>query len=113
MRGEKSLLHQSPGHWPGSPPRARGEEILTNEYDCTIRITPACAGRSSNAFGIDLVRGDHPRVCGEKISSTLDFSGMVGSPPRVRGEVKDIMRISHICRITPACAGRRQDVSDV
>ena len=50
---------------------------------------------------------DHPRVCGEKDHRAHKRAGLVGSPPRVRGEV--FLCDPAIChpRITPACAGRR------
>ena len=31
---------------------------------------------------------DHPRVCGEKKTSTLEWRFLGGSPPRVRGKVR-------------------------
>ena len=71
----------------GSPPRVRGTglfySLLKNEH----RITPACAGnrrRRSRAGGRCT---DHPRVCGEQLIVLSCSSGIVGSPPRVRGTV--------------------------
>ena len=52
----------------GSPPRVRGEVVDQPVRRFIHRITPACAGRSSaDKFPFDHI-GDHPRVCGEKLS---------------------------------------------
>ena len=50
---------------------------------------------------------DHPRVCGEKVSSTSPIKCLKGSPPRVRGKGQDWMKEGKAERITPACAGKR------
>ena len=50
---------------------------------------------------------DHPRVCGEKgIVSILGYK-IGGSPPRVRGKVREPYRGRGQPWITPACAGKR------
>ena len=72
-----------------------------------VRITPACAGKSTCAL-VDGGRAqDHPRVCGEKGRGEPARLSRSGSPPRVRG--KAIVAGAHIYhyRITPACAGKR------
>ena len=51
-----------------------------------MRITPACAGKSTTAPSPIMQMQDHPRMCGEKY---------LGAPVAMRG-----------CRITPACAGK-------
>ena len=50
---------------------------------------------------------DHPRVCGEKLTIHPVHPRNSGSPPRVRGEVKESPLEHRKRRITPACAGRR------
>ena len=51
---------------PGSPPRVRGKGLLAADAVADLRITPACAGKSTNSeLSSDCLR-DHPRVCGEK-----------------------------------------------
>ena len=50
------------------------------------RITPAYAGKS-HALVLDLsLRGDHPRVCGEKLQTAQQEQLIAGSPPRMRGK---------------------------
>ena len=51
-----------------------------------IRITPAYAGKSAGDFDESAFRGDHPRLCGEKMHFFLAGSGCIGSPPPMRGK---------------------------
>ena len=50
----------------GSPPRMRGKAVHKGLYRPALRITPACAGKSSIVPSSVLRRRDHPRLCGEK-----------------------------------------------
>ena len=50
---------------------------------------------------------DHPRVCGEKILGLLLKTGLLGSPPRVRGKDMIWAYLTTTVGITPACAGKR------
>ena len=45
-------------------------------------------------------------MCGEKNYVAVIWRGVVGSPPRVRGEVQTMFPSWAGDRITPACAGR-------
>ena len=53
---------------------------------------------------------DHPRGCGDKLTISLVFRPMTGSPPRMRGQAELLSLIVSSLRITPADAGTR-DVS--
>ena len=72
-------------------------------------ITPACAGRRLPRRHQRALPRDHPRVCGEKGSDATESSFTIGSPPRVRGEAVWTVGRFVLGRITPACAGRRND----
>ena len=50
----------------GSPPRVRGKGGAPDGFFHTLRITPACAGKSRLAVVRCCPASDHPRVCGEK-----------------------------------------------
>ena len=90
----------------GSPPRVRGKRNMLEFPIGLFRITPACAGKTSINFVTTAVDWDHPRVCGEnKIDVTLRYRDQ-GSPPRVRGKLKDTPAAPLPERITPACAGK-------
>ena len=106
MCGEK-LTSPDRGRWyAGSPPRARGEEVLQTAGITLRRITPACAGRSLHAQLHCVVAEDHPRVRGEKPLFSCRLETVRGSPPRARGEELEALDKIPAVRITPACAGR-------
>ena len=96
----------------GSPPRVRGTDILSWEWETDSRITPACAGNRAPPPPIFLRRKDHPRVCGEQQSALESINVQKGSPPRVRGTVVAARRSGKRSRITPACAGNSVMVCD-
>ena len=68
-------------------------------------ITPACAGNSQPPPLSEAAYGDHPRVCGEQLTSLSYRLECIGSPPRVRGTGHQRERQAPGHRITPACAG--------
>ena len=55
---------------PGSPPRVRGKLRALSPSLVCARITPACAGKTADSTYDFCVSKDHPRVCGENITST-------------------------------------------
>ena len=48
---------------------------------------------------------DHPRVCGEQVTTWAHICLHTGSPPRVRGTGSPPCTAQKSSRITPACAG--------
>ena len=68
----------------GSPPRVREKLPLIRSRNCSIGITPACAGKTKMHTYWTQKGRDHPRVCGKNIMGKLAVNGQVGSPPRVR-----------------------------
>ena len=54
----------------GSPPRMRGKVFGRISGSVCHGITPAYAGKSSTATLAAHSTGDHPRVCGEKVTYT-------------------------------------------
>ena len=94
----------------GSPPRMRGEVKLLAERFCNPGITPAHAGRRTVPTRKAETNGDHPRACGEKLKYFLGPLVLLGSPPRMRGEVVLLRDLVLLLRITPAHAGRRAGV---
>ena len=116
MCGEKNTADLMDWASEGSPPRVRGKEKWLCRDHGQYRITPACAGKSSELMSKSGTSGDHPRVCGEKSPMVICAGCCKGSPPRVRG--KGYVKATRASRrgITPACAGkshlvtRRDDV---
>ena len=91
----------------GSPPRMRGRDSGNYLTTPSSGITPAYAGKSFRQPPHDVMRRDHPRVCGEEVRVQVhcDFHG--GSPPRMRGRVDGLFLAFFHWRITPAYAGKR------
>ena len=111
--GEKPVLSTMLRAASGSPPRVRGEAQKTLNRVFDARITPACAGRRGFVSFLGAVVSDHPRVCGEKLDRLALRPRLRGSPPRVRGEVKESPLEHGKRRITPACAGRSDADDDL
>ena len=88
----------------------RGKEGAVLAQLCKDRITPAYAGkRGCRTLEWPDCR-DHPRVCGEKGCCKFSSRNHSGSPPRMRGK-GPAMSPGHItCGITPAYAGKSQDM---
>ena len=84
----------------------RGKEDQSLTACICHRITPAYAGKSGY-FGIyQYINGDHPRLCGEKISGFAAILIVLGSPPPMRGKESFNGRFCDSRGITPAYAGK-------
>ena len=90
----------------GSSPRVRGERARSLPRRRTLRIIPACAGRTGRRQRPRRAETDHPRVCGANVSLSRAKLPTAGSSPRVRGEHSPCRCTTGIVRIIPACAGR-------
>ena len=66
MCGEKKRTLTDKELAEGSPPHVRGKDTVYRHRTSSTRITPACAGKSVRGEVKAPVRGDHPRMCGEK-----------------------------------------------
>ena len=105
--GEKDCFFNSPLSTEGSPPRMRGKVTLDQIADESGGITPAYAGKRKT-IPQKLPGGrDHPRVCGEKSSTSPMKCLKLGSPPRMRGKGTGRAALPGKRRITPAYAGKR------
>ena len=72
----------------GSPPRVREERYGIREGVYVEGITPACAGRTRPLPYLQFLNQDHPRVCGKNGDACVGGNARIGSPPRVREELK-------------------------
>ena len=90
----------------GSPPRVRGKVQAVLGAGGDEGITPARAGKRPAATSSRTPNRDHPRACGEKVSSSSPEKSRPGSPPRVRGKVASQAFESVPQGITPARAGK-------
>ena len=105
--GEKVIALRAARQILGSPPRVRGKDDGRLHVLVSVRITPACAGKSSSPISVSSDPRDHPRVCGEKAALPGISWTEKGSPPRVRGKVRKHRSVIRELGITPACAGKR------
>ena len=87
--GEKPPLEETGNPVQGSPPRMRGKDGVNDSAQAVTGITPACAGKRVERSRRYARYGDHPRVCGEKSTTSEDAGSLPGSPPRVRGKAHD------------------------
>ncbi len=86
--GEKTYHYELKDWDLGSPPRVRGKENHAVRCWGVYKITPACAGKRAVIAATDAIPRDHPRVCGEKFTTSRVSGLAIGSPPRVRGKVQ-------------------------
>ena len=68
----------------GSPPRVREKQSIAYSLATSIRITPACAGKTWPLCLKEIKERDHPRVCGKNGFLQIEWCHYLGSPPRVR-----------------------------
>ena len=87
--GEKSTLVLCMYTNMGSPPPMRGKGVSGFSLTSVYRITPAYAGKSAALSHKLRLGGDHPRLCGEKFKNYVDLFHDKGSPPPMRGKVKN------------------------
>ena len=66
--GEKAAYLRAVWVPKGSPPRVRGKVSHAVTAHLLPGITPACAGKRAIVSYCHKMTGDHPRVCGEKVS---------------------------------------------
>ena len=104
--GENCLPSRPSRDTRGSPPRMRGKLPFAPMMNRSPRITPADAGKTTQAR-FPLAHGtDHPRGCGENSSVPLQAQWAKGSPPRMRGKHSERTVNAKGFRITPADAGK-------
>ena len=105
LRGEYQSKQTGSLSGGGSPPLARGIPMTQAVCAHPIRITPACAGNTTDSKLEGRLHRDHPRLRGEYEESRGADNGRLGSPPLARGI--HLFRLWHGYkhRITPACAG--------
>ncbi len=89
----------------GSSPRVRGTQDARYLVRHKRRFIPACAGNAHPRRVLVFRLTVHPRVCGERRSTSLQSPPFAGSSPRVRGTHMRADAVLWMCRFIPACAG--------
>ena len=106
MRGENASYNNLPNTGFGSPPHARGRLVQVVHCLVSVRITPACAGKTDAVGQAAAGVSDHPRMRGEDAEGLYNMAREIGSPPHARGRPAADDRAFLLSRITPACAGK-------
>ena len=107
LRGEQLSAFAHAAIFLGSPPLARGTDVIIGMIPVLHGITPACAGNSTDAAGSSTAEGDHPRLRGEQRADMPSVFSSWGSPPLARGTAVLQTLALALGGITPACAGNR------
>lgn len=80
----------------GSPPRMQGGPTAADFHPRLVRITPACAGRTTGGWSPPPAGPGHPRVYGENRCDCFSLVQQAGTPPRVRrGQFLNCCRSLH------------------
>ena len=93
----------------GSSPHVRGARNATAAESPSSGIIPACAGSTESTLKRLVIRGDHPRMCGEHVTVARIHIIPSGSSPHVRGARRAGARPVCGAGIIPACAGSTVD----
>ena len=72
----------------------------------SIRLIPACAGKTPRPRRNQFCQQAHPRVCGENVIAGFIAAVRAGSSPRVRGKRVLLPGGGSWARLIPACAGK-------
>ena len=83
----------------------RGTRVCCDGIGCRPGIIPAYAGNTATCTPADVVRRDHPRVCGEHMPFCEIALESEGSSPRMRGTRLTHYQIVFCPGIIPAYAG--------
>ena len=89
----------------GSSPHMRGTRITRCSTISNLGIIPAYAGNTRPAWKAGRPPRDHPRICGEHISSRGNVSTFLGSSPHMRGTRIRAHGYVDTAGIIPAYAG--------
>ncbi len=105
MCGEHSSVTCTDCATAGSSPHVRGAHRACHYRDRRQRIIPACAGSTNYDVNMVAKSRDHPRMCGEHITSNPYRTFSMGSSPHVRGALGGVVHLLKQFGIIPACAG--------
>ena len=90
----------------GSPPHSRGRQTVASVGTAAVGLTPAFAGKTSDAAQCNPASGAHPRIRGEDSNRCCVASTSGGSPPHSRGR-RGLEAGAGVCvGLTPAFAGK-------
>ena len=106
MRGKDTAENSAVLSTMGSPPLARERQVIFFLLDWSVRITPACAGKTSKTRPVKIIARDHPRSRGKDRIQEKHYNHTPGSPPLTRERPLLLKILVLASRITPAHAGK-------
>ena len=92
----------------GSPPRVWGQHAARPLANCGSRFTPTCVGTTAFRPCLMTIVAVHPHVCGDNGFPPSTVIGYLGSPPRVWGQLDQLLLSILNDRFTPTCVGTTQ-----
>ena len=90
----------------GSSPRVRGKPGRAPPGLVGRRLIPARAGKTASPESSQWLPSAHPRACGENQNGVDVGANRLGSSPRVRGKLTEIVVTTQAERLIPARAGK-------
>ena len=108
--GDKNIVKVAVTVTVGSSPRVWGQVALVEVWYRNTRIIPTRMGTRRVVYIGKLIGKDHPHAYGDKFSAYYISALLVGSSPRVWGQVKQISAILNTSRIIPTRMGTRSNL---
>ena len=103
--GDKPLISLPSRLVKGSSPRVWGQESIRISENVYQRIIPTRVGTSIGSASFRGRREEHPHACGDKIAYILHAWSVMGSSPRVWGQVIPFSSVIPHVRIIPTRVG--------
>ena len=92
---------------PGSSPRVWGQVKKTYTVYSGLGIIPTRVGTRIYPNENVMTCEDHPHACGDKLLFCQDTDEVLGSSPRVWGQVASVLALQKLLRIIPTRVGTR------
>ena len=93
------------GSYTGSSPRVWGQVYIFTIYRFSTGIIPTRVGTRLLLCLLERFYWDHPHACGDKFQNVLQTLSLLGSSPRVWGQVLLLSYLFHGVRIIPTRVG--------
>ena len=103
--GDKKKDYNLVGVNNGSSPRVWGQAVSILQRRIIGRIIPTRVGTRLLLCLLERFYWDHPHACGDKFQNVLQTLSLLGSSPRVWGQVLLLSYLFHGVRIIPTRVG--------
>ena len=107
--GDKYARADVAGERRGSSPRVWGQASPVKRKSAIVGIIPTRVGTSVCCHRTIACVRDHPHACGDKTVSVIRVLSMLGSSPRVWGQVSFAVAFFDSLRIIPTRVGTREN----